>query len=445
MTRPFDKNLLLAAFDPASPVGPRKVGLETEKFLLDASSGQAWPVNGSDGVQWIMKELADRFGYTVNSEGDSIIALQRDGHQVSLEPGGQIEFSSLQSEYISDLYQAELRHLKELKEVLAGKNIAISYIACHPISDLPDVEWVSKKRYQLMREFFKNTGDLGEWMMKMTSSVQVSLDYRDESEAGNMLGVISRLTPLFIGMSAFSPFRNRIPSGFLSYRAHIWSRTDAKRCGLPPCFFEKGNVYKNYRDYALKVPMLFELESNGIRKSDGKTFEEWCCSASLSEVEVMKAWKTHLTCLFPEVRMKNYLEVRSFDALPGVNAFGVATLLKNIFYDDTAFSGIQDELCRISREDVVAGCESASRFGMNGYFADRQIYEWVSWLFKVASEGGVSLAEKNATHSGDDRYLSELFRNVVASNRTFAEQLIEICKTIPLNQAITREPFGFSF
>ncbi|MCA9396170.1 MAG: hypothetical protein KC649_03275 [Candidatus Omnitrophica bacterium] len=273
----------------------------------------------------------------------------------------------------------------------------------------------------------------------------MSVDYRDEAEAGRMLGVISRLTPLFIAMSAFSPYQNGISSGFLSYRSHIWTRTDPKRCGLPECFFYSGNVYRNYRDYALEVPMLFELESSGIRKSEGKTFEEWCHSGCLNQTETMKAWKTHLTCLFPEVRMKNYLEVRSFDALPGINAFGVATLLKNILYDDTVFNRIQNELSRISRIDAVAGSESAARFGMNGYYADRQIQEWVTWLFKAASEGGANLAGKNAKHGDDDAYLCELFKNVAVSKRTFAEKLIEACKTTPLNRAVTREPFGFSF
>lgn len=439
----FKKEILNRAFLSDQRDGVRRVGLETEKFILDANTGKAWPVEGKYGLQWIMRELAGQFNYTVISDGNSINALLRDGHQVSLEPGGQIEFSSYQSKYVSELYNAEQIHLDELKQILRGRGAGLSYIACHPVSNLSEVPWVTKKRYQRMRDHFKNTGKLAEWMMKMTASVQVSLDYRDEKEAGAMANTLSKLAPILNAISAFSPIREGQPTGYQSYRSLIWSQTDVKRCGLPKCLFEEASFFDRYREYALKVPMFFKPLDEQLTSANEMSFETWVQSTRYEESQVMDAWRTHLTCLFPEIRMKHYLEVRCFDGMPGAHAFALAALLKGLMYDKETMAIVQKTFTPVEREDTIAGSEAASRFGLKGYYADKSLHAWADWLLKLGMNGIKALATLDSKHSEDLKFIQDLFQDVILPNETYSDKLLKALRSKPLVSALIENPFGF--
>lgn len=416
---------MLDVFQAGNHDAPKCIGIETEKFILDASTMKALPVYGSRSIQSIMQKLHKTYDYEPLFNDDTIIALFKDGHQISLEPGGQIEFSASQSEDISELYSAEQNHLKELSELLNGEGLAISYLGCQPLSIFNDVPWVKKHRYKLMRQHFENRGDLAEWMMKMTSSTQISVDFDNEHEASKMCSLLAKAAPVLVAICASSPVISGNLTGYKSFRTQIWSRTDSERCGLPDCLFSDNNLFKSYAEYAADVPMFFSETDQGLKSAEGRTFREFCLKGKFSPEQIISAWRTHLTCLFPEIRLKHYLEIRCFDRMPGRYPYGIAALLKGLLYHPEILEKAAGRFRNFSPTEARMAYDAASRFGLQGFYGERQLSEWARELHDMAKEGLVRLNSEGKSNIEELEMLDLLNADIIISGKTIADRIIE--------------------
>lgn len=336
------KDQLAYYFESAcKPRDAWRIGAEYEKPVVRRADGRAAPFSGAQGIERVLQGLAERFRWEPVEEEGRLIALRRDGASITLEPGGQFELSGQVFRTVHES-AAELRqHVAEILAVADGLDLAFLELGMQPISRLEEIEWVPKKRYGIMAPYMQRVGTLGHRMMKQTATVQVNLDYASEADAMAKLRVGMGTAPLVLAMFANSPICDGDLNRHVSYRGHVWSDTDRDRTGLLRFPFEPGAGFENYVEYALDVPMYFIIREGWVDMT-AYTFRRFLDEGYRGERATLSDWQHHLTTLFPEVRLKGYIELRSADSQGPDLALALPALAKGVFYDDDALSAAWD-------------------------------------------------------------------------------------------------------
>lgn len=296
-----------------------RIGTEHEKFGFLTDTLEPLPYEGQRSVLAMLEGLRDRFGWSELRENGHLIGLSRDGANVSLEPGGQLELSGAP---LSDIHQtdAETRqHLAEVKAVAEPLGIGFMGLGAAPIWRQDQMPMMPKGRYALMTPYMQRVGTLGTQMMYRTCTVQVNLDFASESDMVQKLRVALALQPVATALFASSPFLDGQVNGMKSWRAHIWQNLDAARTGLLPFVFEDGFGYERWVDYVLDVPMYFVFRDGKYIDALGQSFRDFLngrLPALPGEIPTLSDWADHMTTVFPEARVKKYIEMRGADAGP---------------------------------------------------------------------------------------------------------------------------------
>ena len=292
--------------DAGKPRERWRVGTEYEKVGIYRDTGQAIPYFGKRGVDFILRELIERFGWEPEEQDGNIIALTRDKAQITLEPGGQIELSGEPCESIHCTYAEFDQHIRELLEVTEPLGIVFLGLGMQPVSRLEQIEWVPKQRYRIMAPYMLKVGKLGQRMMKQTATVQANIDYSDEKDAMAKFRTGMGLAPVLIAMFANSPICDGQLNGYRSFREHIWTDTDRNRSGLLKFAFAPEVSFAHYVEYALDVPMYFIVRNKNYIDMTAVTFRQFLTSGYNGERATIEDWNDHLTTLFPETRIKRY-------------------------------------------------------------------------------------------------------------------------------------------
>jgi glutamate--cysteine ligase len=319
-----------------------RVGTEYEKVGIDRHTGKAIPYFGKRGVDYILRELIERFGWEPEEQDGHIIALSRDKAQITLEPGGQIELSGEPCETIHCTYAEFSRHIRELIEVCEPIDVVFLGLGMQPFSTLDEIEWVPKQRYQIMAPYMLKVGTLGQRMMKQTATVQANIDFLDEKDAMMKFRTGMGLAPVLIAMFANSPICDGRLNGYRSFREHIWTDTDKRRQGLLKFAFAADASFAHYVEYALDVPMYFIIRNHDYINMTGRTFRQYLEYGYNGERATLEDWSDHLTTLFPETRIKRYIEVRSVDSQPPELMPALSALIKGAFYDSDCLQAAWD-------------------------------------------------------------------------------------------------------
>jgi glutamate--cysteine ligase len=329
-----------------------RIGTEHEKFCFYEKDDSPVPYEGERGIAALLTGLQRRCGEPVLEQGN-IIALQRQdcskGGVISLEPGGQLELSGPPLENLHQTYEETHQHLIEVKEVGGELGIGFLGLGFSPKWTLAETPVMPKERYRIMARYMPKVGKLGLNMMFRTATVQVNLDFGSEADMVKKLRVGLALQPIATAIFANSPFTEGKPNGFQSYRAEIWRDTDPHRTGSLPFAFENGMGFERYVDYALDVPMYFVYRDGRYIDVAGASFRDFLggkLSALPGERPTLENWRDHLTTLFPDVRLKRFLEMRGADAgtLPAL--WALPALWVGLLYDndtlDAAYALIKD-------------------------------------------------------------------------------------------------------
>ena len=328
--------------DAGKPRERWRVGTEYEKVGIYRDTGQAIPYFGKRSVDFILRELIERFGWEPEEQDGNIIALTRDKAQITLEPGGQIELSGEPCESIHCTYAEFDQHIRELLEVTEPLGIIFLGLGMQPVSRLEEIEWVPKQRYRIMAPYMLKVGKLGQRMMKQTATVQANIDYSDEKDAMAKFRTGMGLAPVLIAMFANSPICDGQLNGYRSFREHIWTDTDRNRSGLLKFAFAPEVSFAHYVEYALDVPMYFIVRNKNYIDMTAVTFRQFLTSGYNGERATIEDWNDHLTTLFPETRIKRYLEIRSVDSQPPDLMPALSALVKGAFYDNDCLQAAWD-------------------------------------------------------------------------------------------------------
>lgn len=314
------------------------IGTEHEKFGFDLETLKPIPYDGPAGIKALFKGL-ERFGWDPVIECGYAVAMYMDGQAISLEPGGQLELSGAPLATLHQTCGEVNTHLDQVKAVSSELGIGFIGLGHHPLARRDEIAMMPKARYDIMTRYMQTKGNLGLDMMYRTCTIQVNLDFASEADMVEKFRIGMALQPIATALFANSPFREGQPTGMLSSRSHVWTDTDPDRSGNLPFIFEEGFGFEQYADYALDVPMYFVFRDGKYIEAAGQSFRDFLAGklpALPGEKPTIKDWDNHLTTLFPEVRMKRFLEMRGADGGPWRSICALPAFWVGLLYDDAA-------------------------------------------------------------------------------------------------------------
>lgn len=418
-------------FEAAARPDPRThlVGTELEKFgVVAAPAGEPLrAVSYAEHVLPVLEGLQAKFGWRVGNDrgiDGEIIELQRDNASITLEPGGQLELSGAPLVDVHQTCAEFTQHYRELHEVSDPLGLAWFTIGMHPFATRDEINWMPKGRYAVMRQYLPTKGRQALDMMLRTCTVQANFDYASEADCGRRLRVAAGIAPLVTATFANSPLREGKASGLMSTRSMVWTDVDPDRCGLRPFFFEQPFSFERWVDWALDVPMFFVKRDGRYNPYHAKFSafleEGYTAPDGTHHAALWSDWVTHLSTLFPEVRIKPQLEFRSADAVPSRFVCALPALLKGILYDDDAADAAWELVADLAFEERIALWHEGATHGLR---SDR-IHAKASRLCTIAREGLERFDVRDSKGRTEARFLDPV-DDLLARRRTPADDVLE--------------------
>ena len=327
------------------PKSDWRIGTEHEKFGYCKDTLAPLPYEGERSVLSILQGLRDRFDWAPVEENGYLIGLTKDGANVSLEPGGALELSGAPLETIHETCDEVNVHLREVKDIADKIGVGFIGLGAAPIWAHEEVSLMPKGRYQLMDAYMGQVGTMGRTMMRRTCTVQVNLDFASEADMVQKFRVALALQPVATALFANSPFFEGKVNGHKSWRSQVWRNLDADRTGMLPFVFEEGMGFQRYVDYALDVPMYFIYRDGKYINALGQSFRDFLkgkLPALPGEVPRLSDWADHLTTIFPEARIKQFMEMRGADGGPWRRLCALPAFWVGLLYDQTALDAAWD-------------------------------------------------------------------------------------------------------
>jgi glutamate--cysteine ligase len=326
------------------PATDFKIGAEGEKIGVHAQTGAPLGYGQAFGVCRVLEHLRERHGWTPLRERDDapVIGLRRAGASVTLEPGAQLELSGAPLPDLHAVWLELQQHLTEISDISAELDIAWLGVGFQPLARLDELPWVPKLRYPIMRAYLPTRGPRALDMMQRTATVQANFDRSSERDGMHKLQVALRLSPILHALFANAPLVEGRPGANLSERGAVWLGMDPARSGLIPRVFDAAQPsYQDYVEWALDAGMFLFKRAGQVVANTGQTFRDFLARGYEGHRATRADWVLHLSTLFPEVRLKNTVEVRPIDSLPPELALAAIALFTGLLYDDEALTGAE--------------------------------------------------------------------------------------------------------
>ncbi|KAK4768878.1 hypothetical protein SAY86_027028 [Trapa natans] len=396
-----------------------RIGTEHEKFGFEIETLRPMKY---DQIAELLNSIAERFDWEKVMEGDNIIGLKQGKQSISLEPGGQFELSGAPLETLHQTCAEVNSHLYQVKAVAEEMGIGFLGIGFQPKWGRKDIPIMPKGRYDIMRNYMPKVGSLGLDMMLRTCTVQVNLDFSSEADMIRKFRAGLALQPIATALFANSPFTEGKPNGYLSMRSHIWSDTDNNRTGMLPFVFDESFGFEQYVDYALDVPMYFVYRNKKYIDCTGMSFRDFMAGKLLpipGEFPNLNDWENHLTTIFPEVRLKRYLEMRGADGGPWRRLCALPAFWVGILYDEDSLQSVLDMTADWTPQERQMLRSKVPKTGLRVPFRDGFVKHIAEDVIKLAKEG---LERRGFKETG---FLNAV-ADVVRTGVTPAENLLEM-------------------
>ena len=402
-----------------------RIGTEHEKIGFCNAKKLPLPYEGDCSIKAMLDGL-QRFDWAPVFEGGNVIALKRGGASVSLEPGGQLELSGAPLEHIHQTCAEVSRHLREVREVADEIGAGFLSLGFRPDTKLEDVPVMPKGRYKIMRDYMQKVGTMGREMMFRTCTVQANLDFGSEADMVKKFRVSLALQPIATALFANSPFTDGKLNGYKSFRSRIWMDTDADRTGMLPFVFDEGFGFEQYVDYALTVPMYFVYRGGEYLNAAGKDFRKFL-SGDLDVVPgqtaTMQDFEDHLSTIFPEVRLKKFLEMRGCDTGHWDELCAMPAFWTGLLYDGSALDAAWDMVKDWTEEERQTLRESVPAEGLQTSFRGGTVNDLAKQALDISRAGLNARGKMNAHGENETVFLQDLDA-MVAAKRSNADRLI---------------------
>jgi len=435
--RPVESRDELVAFleSGSKPKADWRIGTEHEKFGYRIGDFSPMPYDNAPGESGAtvraMLEGMQRFGWEPAYEGEDVIALlgneKTRGGSITLEPGGQFELSGAPLETLHQTCDEVHTHLDQVATVAGEIDAGFIGLGFAPRRALDDTPVMPKGRYKIMRAYMPTVGSRGLDMMFRTATVQVNLDFGSEADMIQKYRISLALQPLATAIFANSPFKDGKPNGVLSNRAQVWLDTDANRTGMLPFAFEDGFGFERYTDYALDVPMYFAHRGGNYVDVSGQSFRDFM-NGKLKGLEgerpTLDDWESHLTTIFPEARLKRFIEMRGADGGPWRRLCALPAFWAGLLYDEAAQAAAWDLVKDWTTEEREAMHQAVPVHALNTTFRNGTLLDVAREALAIAQDGLKARARKDG-FDADERGFLAAVESTVAEGRTPAEELLE--------------------
>ena len=409
-----------------------RIGTEHEKFGFRLDDLRPPAFDGERGIEALLEGLT-RFGWTpyresVDGKPARTIALTKGMASVTLEPAGQLELSGAPVETIHDTCKEVGSHLREVREVADELQLGFLGMGFQPKWRRDEMPWMPKGRYRIMRDYMPKVGSLGLDMMTRTCTVQVNLDYASEADMAKKFRVSLALQPIATALFADSPFTEGRPNGYLSYRSHIWTDTDADRTGMLDFVFEDGFGYQRYVDYLLDVPMYFSYRDGVYHDASGKSFRKFLrgeLDVLPGALPTLRDWNDHMTTAFPEVRLKKFLEMRGADGGPWNRLCALPAFWVGLLYDDAALDAAWDLVKDFSMVERHALRDGVPKQALKLPFRGGTVRDIAIEALKISRAGLQRRARADACGIDESGFLDPLLE-IAESGETPAERKLAL-------------------
>ena len=425
------KAQLVSYFEPGmKPRADWRIGTEHEKFAYLTDTLEPVPYFGPRSIQALLNGLKARFGWEGVYEGENIIALAdpKGMANISLEPGGQFELSGAPLESVHDTCAEVNEHLQQVREIGDQLGIGFLGLGASPTWTRAETPVMPKGRYGIMAPYMDKVGTMGRDMMFRTCTVQVNLDYGSEADMVQKLRVSVALQPVATALFANSPFLEGKPNGFLSFRSHVWTDTDNARAGMLPFAFEPGMSFERYVDYALDVPMYFTMRNGKFVNTAGESFRKFMdgkLPQLPGEKPTLKDWADHLTTIFPEVRLKRYLEMRGADSGPWRRLCALPALWTGLLYHQESLDGAWDIVKDWTAEERQKLRDDVPRLGLKAMIRGRTMRELAAEVLVLARTGLAARAISGCKGKPETSFL-DVLDETVTTGKTAADNLLDL-------------------
>jgi glutamate--cysteine ligase len=403
-----------------------RIGTEHEKFIFRRSDLRPVPYDGENGIRAILEKL-QHFGWQPVLDGENIVGLSDGGGAISLEPGGQFELSGAPLETLHQTCAEVHVHLKQMREVTEELGLGMLGLGFLPKWKREDCYWMPKRRYAVMRRYMPTKGKLGIDMMLRTCTVQVNLDFASEADMVQKSRASLALQPIAVALFANSPFFEGKPSGFLSYRSQVWTDVDPDRCGTLPFVFEDGFGFERYVDWMLDVPMYFVYRDGNYIDVAGQSFRDFLVGklpGLPGEIPTLSDWSDHLTTVFPEIRIKRYIEMRGADGGPWRSLCALPAFWTGLLYDADVLGAAWDLVKDWSVEEHEQLRRDVPRMGLETKFRGRKVQDLAVTVAQLAKSGLQRRARLNGEGDDESHFLAPVIE-AAESGKTPADKLLD--------------------
>jgi glutamate--cysteine ligase len=421
---------LVAWFEAGSkPKSRFRIGTEHEKFVFTVEGHSPVSYGDRRGIRALLEGMQHLLGWEPIIEDGNVIGLfdVTGGGAISLEPGGQFELSGAPVESVHQTCSELMAHLAQVKELARPLGIGFLGLGMTPNWSLAQIPMMPKGRYRIMTAYMPKVGGHGLDMMYRTCTVQTNIDYSSEADMVKKLRVSLALQPIATAMFANSPFTEGKPNGFLSFRSEIWRDTDADRSGMLPWAFEPGMGFERYVDYALGVPMYFVKRGERYIDVAGQSFRdlmEGRLQALPGERATISDWANHISTIFPEVRLKRYLEMRGADGGPWRRLPALPAYWAGILYDDDSLDAAWDLVKDWTAAERQKLRDDVPRMGFTAAVRGQSVLQLAKTTIALADKGLARRRRLDARGQDERRYLGQI-EEYVARGITPAEELLE--------------------
>ena len=422
------EQLVQSLAEGCKPRGDWRIGTEHEKFAYTLDGHRPVPYAAPEGAPGIrnLLEGMTRFGWQRVEENGRVIALKdATGCNISLEPGGQLELSGAPVRTLHETCREVNQHLAQVKQVAEPLGVGMLGMGFTPDWRRDEMPWMPKQRYDVMGNYMPKVGNLGLDMMLRTCTVQVNLDFDSEADMVKKMRVGLALQPVATALFANSPFTEGKPNGFLSYRSHIWTDTDPDRCGMLPFVFEDGFGFERYVDYVLDVPMYFVYRDGAFHDVAGKSFRDFLAGkleGFEGEIPYMSDWSDHLTTLFPEVRLKTYIEMRGADGGPWHVLCALPAFWVGLMYNPSALDAAWDLMKDWTVDELMDLRAQVPRHGLKAKVGGTRVLDLARETLAIADNGLAARDNTDGIFGQDERQFLTPLKRIVESGETWAEE-----------------------
>ncbi|CUH98946.1 glutamate--cysteine ligase [Leisingera aquaemixtae] len=428
---PIERHEQLAEYlaDGCKPKDAWRIGTEHEKFGYCKDTLKPLPYAGERSIQAVLEGLRDGHGWAPVIEGGNLIGLTKGGANISLEPGGQLELSGAPLETIHETCDEVNAHLRDVKDIADKIGVGFIGLGAAPVWKHEDMPLMPKGRYKLMDAYMQEVGTMGTTMMRRTCTVQVNLDFSSEADMVQKLRVALALQPVATALFANSPFLDGKPNGHKSWRSRVWRSLDADRTGMLPFVFEEGFGFEAWVQYALDVPMYFVYRNGEYINALGMSFRDFLkggLPALPGETPTLSDWADHLTTIFPEARIKKFIEMRGADGGPWRRLCALPAFWVGLTYDQSALDAAWDLVKGWDAETREGLRVAASEQGLQAKVNGISMHELAREVVAI-SESGLKARHKPGAGGlvPDETHFLNALKDSLESGKVPADELLE--------------------